>query len=112
MSSMRSSNPVVGGGILSSLRPEVTMSSMRISNPGGRGILGSLRPKVTKSSMRSSNPGGRGILGLPRIGYSWDFKHKLFLPKLGPVSLYVWRLMIMSVYMFTGESESLCHHYP
>ena len=58
---------------------------------GEGGILGNLRPELSKSFMRSSNPpffqsGEGGILGLPRIAYSWDFEHKIFSTKLGPAS--------------------------
>ena len=56
------------------------------------GILGSLRTEVTKSSMRSSNPtaGEGGILGLANIRYSSDFEHKFSTLKLSPaLQMYV-----------------------
>ena len=67
---------------------------MRGSNPGEGVFLTNLRPQIPKSFMRSSNPvgggvGEGGIHGLQRIGYSWDFEHKIFSPKVGPVSKIV-----------------------
>ena len=41
-----------------------------------------------KSWGRGRGQGG-GIFGFPRIGYSWDFEHKIFSLKLGPASQIV-----------------------
>ena len=72
-SSMRSSNS--RGNILGKLRTKVPKSSMGSSNPwGGGGILGKYLPKVHQREV----PFPGGILGLPRIEYSvWLWQQNL-----------------------------------